>query len=318
MKKISLVVPMYNEEEMAPLFLETINKEIAKFNNYAFELVLVNDGSKDNTLKILKEAREKDKRIHLVSFSRNFGHESAVAAGLAQAKGDACIVMDADLQDPPSIMKDLIEKWEEGFQVVNAKRVDRKKDSWMKRNTAAAFYKVITKLSGKTKVPENVGNYRLMDRVVVDEINSLREKNRVFRVMVPYVGYKTTSVEFKREERPLGKTHYNYKAMFSLAGNSITSASILPLKWSFKTGLFLKFINLALFVADLTLWIINFFVEWPLSVFPFEIVLILLGVFLSLGVLLIFLGIASEYIGRIMIETQDRPIYYIAEEIDSE
>lgn len=317
MKEISLVVPMYNEEEMIPLFFEEINKVLNSLTDYKFEIVCVNDGSKDKTLSLLKEKRKIQTNIHIVSFSRNFGHESAVASGIKASRGDAIIVMDADLQDPPKLIPELIKRWEEGYQVVNAKRVDRKKDSWMKRNTAAAFYKVISKLSGKTKIPENVGNYRLLDRVVVDKINSLKEKNRVFRVMVPYVGYKTIDVEFKREERPKGKTHYNYKSMFALAGNSITSSSITPLKWPFKIGIFLSCLFFALTCADIALWIINNYVNWVLNDFPFETLLIVFCMFLCLGILLFFIGILCEYVGRIMVETQDRPIYYVDEEIDA-
>ena len=318
MKEISLVVPMYNEEEMIPLFFEEINKVLNKLVDYKFEIVCVNDGSKDNTLSLLKKKRQEQSNIHIVSFSRNFGHESAVAAGIKAARGEAVIVMDADLQDPPKLIPELINKWEEGYQVVNAKRVDRKKDSWMKRNTAAAFYKVISKLSGKTKIPENVGNYRLLDRVVVDQVNLLKEKNRVFRVMVPYVGYKVIDVEFKREERPKGKTHYNYKSMFTLAGNSITSASIIPLKWSFKVGIFLTCLFSVLFVADITLWVISNFINWPLDVIPYSTLAIIFSMFLCLGILLFFIGILCEYVGRIMIETQDRPIYYVDEDIKAD
>ncbi|MGN1295137.1 MAG: glycosyltransferase family 2 protein [Bacilli bacterium] len=318
MKEISLVVPMYNEEEMIPLFFEEVNKVLNELVDYKFEIVCVNDGSKDKTLSLLKEIRKQQTNIHIVSFSRNFGHESAVAAGIKSARGDALIVMDADLQDPPKLIPELIKKWEEGYQVVNAKRVDRKKDSWMKRNTASAFYKVISKLSGKTKIPENVGNYRLLDRVVADQVNLLKEKNRVFRVMVPYIGYKVIDVEFKREERPKGKTHYNYKSMFTLAGNSITSASIVPLKWSFKLGIFLSCLFFLLTVADITLWIINHFVDWPLNELPYGTMAIIFCMFLCLGILLFFIGILCEYVGRIMIETQDRPIYYIDENIEAD
>ena len=207
MKKISLVVPMYNEEEMIPLFFEKMNEVLSQIKNYKFEYVLVNDGSRDDTLKMLKEQKKVQNNIKIVSFSRNFGHEAAVCAGFQNADGDAVIVMDADLQDPPEIISKMIEKYEEGYKVVNGKRVDRKKDSFLKRTTASMFYKVIKKLSGKIKVPENVGNYRLLDKEVVDHLNALPEKNRVFRVQVPYIGFKTCEVEFVRPERPKGETN---------------------------------------------------------------------------------------------------------------
>ena len=156
MKKISLVVPMYNEEEMIPLFFEKMNEVLESIKGYQFEYVLVNDGSRDNTLNLLKEQKKIQKNIKIVSFSRNFGHEAAVCAGFNHADGDAVIVMDADLQDPPEVISKMLEKYEEGYKVVNGKRVDRKKDSFLKRTTAAMFYKLIKKLSGKIKVPENV------------------------------------------------------------------------------------------------------------------------------------------------------------------
>ena len=152
----------------------------------------------------------------------------------------------------------------------------------------------------------------------MDQVNLLKEKNRVFRVMVPYVGYKVIDVEFKREERPKGKTHYNYKSMFTLAGNSITSASIIPLKWSFKLGIFLTCLFSALFVADITLWVISNFINWPLDVIPYSTLAIIFSMFLCLGILLFFIGILCEYVGRIMIETQDRPIYYVDEDIKAD
>lgn len=180
MKKLSLIVPMYNEEEMIPLFFEKINEVLDQITDYNKEIVCVNDGSKDRTLELLKEYRKSNRNIHIVSFSRNFGHEAAVAAGFKCAEGDVMIVMDADLQDPPEVILDLLKEYKKGYKVVNAKRVDRKSDSFLKRKTAEAYYKVIAKMSGKIKVPENVGNFRLMDREVVDIINALPEKTGFF------------------------------------------------------------------------------------------------------------------------------------------
>lgn len=306
MKKISLIVPMYNEEQMIPLFFEKVNSVIEEIKDYNVSITCINDGSKDNTLELLKAQREKQDNIHIVSFSRNFGHEAAVAAGLKQSNGDLLIVMDADLQDPPELIIDLIKKYEEGFDVVNAKRVNRKKDPFLKRITAEMFYAVIRKLSGKIKVPNNVGNYRLMTRRVADYINALTEKNHVFRVQVPYVGFKTAEVEFIRPKRPKGETHYNYKSMFHLAGDSIASSSIEPLRWALKLGLIIgtiSFISLIVF-----------------SVLPGMNYVNNLGIILSTivfctSIILIAIGLLGEYIGRILIETQDRPLYYIEEEL---
>ena len=316
MKKISLVVPMYNEKEMIPLFFEKMNEVIASIENYRFEYVLVNDGSKDNTLELLKAQRTKQKNIKIVSFSRNFGHEAAVCAGFNNADGDAVIVMDADLQDPPEVIKEMLKKYEEGYKVVNAKRVNRKKDSFLKRTTASMFYKVINKLSGKINVPENVGNYRLLDKEVVDHLNALPEKNRVFRVQVPYLGFKTCEVEFVRPERPKGETHYNYKSMFRLAIDSITSSSVAPLKWPLLFGIVGCGLFGVLFIVDLVLYIIQLTDYTFIPRVDTLGLLILISIFLGVSILLGFMGLIGLYISKLTFESQDRPVYIIEEIID--
>ena len=313
MKKISLVVPMYNEEEMIPLFFEKMNSVLSLIDKYTFEYVLVNDGSKDKTLELLKQQKKVQKNIKIVSFSRNFGHEAAVCAGFANADGDAVIVMDADLQDPPEVIELMIKKYEEGYKVVNGKRVDRKKDSFLKRTTAAMFYKLIKKLSGKIKVPENVGNYRLLDKEVVQHLNSLPEKNRVFRVQVPYLGFKTCEVEFVRPERPKGETHYNYKSMFKLAIDSITSSSVAPLIWPSLFGIGGCCGFGVLFVADLVLYIIQLCDATFVPQIDTLGILILISVFLGVSIILVFLGMIGIYLSKITTESQDRPVYIIEE-----
>ena len=314
MEKLVIVVPMYNEEKMIPLFFEKMNEVIATIKNYNVALLCVNDGSKDNTLNLLKEKRNEQGNVHIVSFSRNFGHESAVAAGLQHADGDVVIVMDADLQDPPELMLDMLKLYEEGYDVVNAKRVNRQSDPFLKRITAEGFYSVISGLSGKIKVPYNVGNYRLMSRRVVDHVNALTEKNHVFRIQVPYVGFKTTEVEFTRPQRPAGETHYNYNSMIKLAGDSITSSSIEPLRWSFILGLITGFLSVVTFITFLVLHLIGGIVSYDLS-----LVMICLS-FVSVwgAVLLVALGIIGEYVGRNLIESQNRPLYYVDEELKDE
>ena len=316
MKKISLVVPMYNENEMIPLFFEKMNEVIASIENYRFEYVLVNDGSKDNTLELLKAQRTKQKNIKIVSFSRNFGHEAAVCAGFNNADGDAVIVMDADLQDPPEVIKEMLKKYEEGYKVVNAKRVNRKKDSFLKRTTASMFYKVINKLSGKINVPENVGNYRLLDKEVVNHLNALPEKNRVFRVQVPYLGFKTCEVEFVRPERPKGETHYNYKSMFRLAIDSITSSSVAPLKWPLLFGIVGCGLFGVLFVVDLVLYIIQLTDYTFIPRVDTLGLLILISIFLGVSILLGFMGLIGLYISKLTSEAQDRPVFIIEEIIE--
>ena len=318
-KKLSIVAPMYNEEEMAPVFYDVLSKIMDNIKDkYDSELVLVNDGSKDKTLQILKDLREKDSRIHIISFSRNYGQEPAVTAGVKVAHGDAVIIMDADLQDPPELIYELLKYYEEGYEVVNAKRVDRKKDTFMKRFTAGKYYDVIYKLSGKIKVPKNVGNYRLISRRVVDILNALPEKNHVFRVMVPYVGFKTKEVEFVRPARPKGETKYNFKSMFRLAGDSITSSSLRPLIWSFKFGLGLSGVSLLAFIISVVFYILQKFSVAPFASWGMGTYVIVSFFALMFGLVFVFIGIASQYIGRIFTEVQNRPLYFIDENLESD
>ncbi len=317
MKRISIVAPMYNEEEMANMFYNAICEIVKKVEDkYEFEFVIVNDGSKDKTLSILKDLRAKDNRIHLISFSRNYGHESAICAGMKEAKGDAVIIMDSDLQDPPEVIYALLEKFEEGYEVVNGKRGDRKKDTFLKRYTAEKYYDVIFKLSGKIRVPKNIGNFRLISRKVLDYINALPEKSRVFRVIVPYVGFKTTEVEFVRPKRPKGESKYNYKSMFNLAGDSIVSSSSIPLRWSLKTGLWTTLISvLGLFIFGL-IWILDANKITNTGIYN-SYFFLLFFISFFFGVLFIFVGIMGEYLARIFKESQDRPLYIIDEDLDS-
>lgn len=302
-KRVSIVAPMYNESESVHYFFDSIEKEIAKASAYTFEIIIVNDGSKDDTIDKLYEIQKNNPKLGIVDFSRNFGHESAVAAGFEYATGDAVIIMDADLQDPPELIHELLRKWEEGYLVVNAKRGNRDKDPMLKRFTAAQFYNVINMFNEKVKIPKNVGNYRLMDRVVVDEINALPEKNRVFRVLVPFVGYKTGEVEFVRPERVAGETHYNWKSMFKLAMDSITSATTVPLKLATRLGMFSALVG---FFAIIYTVLSKFLWQTSAGWASIMAALLFMG-----GVQLMFLGVIGEYIGRIFLEVKDRPVYIV-------
>jgi len=306
MKKISIVVPMYNEEKVIPLFFAEINRVLSTLPQYQFELVVVNDGSKDQTLSLLKAQQSKQPQLIIVNLSRNFGHEPAVAAGIKTATGDAIIPMDADLQDPPMLISELLKQFENGFEVVNAKRKGRHEDTFFKRFSAIKFYQFIAKLSGKIKIPQNVGHFRLISRRVADEVNRLSERNRVFRIEVPFVGFKTTEVLFDRPKRAAGETHYNLQSMMKLAVDAIASTTSVPLVWPVQV-----------FLAVGTLFAISVIGQMLIAIFlPLEATIHLIwlatNIIVLMFVLLFFiLSILSLYLSRVFIETQNRPFYVI-------
>jgi dolichol-phosphate mannosyltransferase len=310
MKKISIVVPMYNEEKVIPLFFAEINKVLATLPDYQFELVVVNDGSKDQTLTLLKAQQAKQSNLLIVNLSRNFGHEPAVAAGIKTATGNAIIPMDADLQDPPMLIAALLQQFEHGFEVVNAKRKGRHEDTFFKRFSAIKFYQFIAKLSGKIKIPQNVGHFRLISRRVADEVNRLSERNRVFRIEVPFVGFKTTEVLFDRPKRAAGVTHYNLQSMMKLAVDAIASTTSVPLVWPvhvflgvsilFGLSVFAQILTGIFFTVEATMYLI-----WLVT-----------NIIILMFVLMFFvLSILSLYLSRVFIETQNRPFYLIDEVI---
>jgi glycosyltransferase involved in cell wall biosynthesis len=303
-KRVDLVVPAYNEQDVLGVFFDRVFAVIGALP-YEFTLIMVNDGSRDATLAQLLAARERDPRVEVVDLSRNFGHEAALAAGLRAATGDAVIVMDADLQDPPELIPALLEQWEAGCDVVNAHRVSRRGDSWFKRWTAKAFYRAVNRL-GRLRIPENVGNFRLVSARVVALLNSLPERNRVFRVLVPYLGFTTGEVPYERPVRPAGHSHYNYARMVGLAVDGITSATIVPLKFAVNVGfvvagagfLYLLYVIVIALMTDKTVQ------GWPSTVS----IILFLG-----GIQLVFLGVIGEYVGRIFLEIKGRPDHVVRE-----
>ena len=312
MKLVSIIVPMYNEEAVVNFFFEGINKILKVLEkNYRFEIITVNDGSKDNTLELLYGIQKQDNRVRVVNLTRNFGHESAVAAGLSVARGEAIIPMDADLQDPPQLIGPMLELFEKGYDVVNARRASRKEDTWIKRYTAHQFYKVIDKLAGKVKVPSNVGHFRLISRRVLLEILKLQEHNRVFRVQVPYIGYQTAEVAFVRPAREHGKTHYNFKSMFDLAFNAIISTTIKPVYWPLRFSVVFGALTSLSIVAQLVLYVINLINPALLGMFDHGLWLILNVILVSFSIVIFFLGLIALYVGKTFIESQHRPFYII-------
>ena len=317
MKKISLVIPMYNEEAMVSLLLDTIEEKVVNTfqGQYDVEVVCVNDGSKDKTLELLKQEVKNRSYLVVVDLSRNFGQEPAVRAGLLTATGDCVIPMDADLQDPPEIIPQLVKMWEDGFEVVNAVRVSRDKDTSFKRNTAGIFYRYLDKISPKVKIPNNVNNFRLMDRRVVDEINNLSETNRVLRVEVPYVGFKTGAVEIARQERAAGESHYPLSSMVNLAKNSIVSVSTKPLELSVPAAIFVACTFTLSALAELVLFILKLCHVLNISDLAMWAWLVINVILFISCMAFALLAIQSIYLGKVAEEVSHRPSVIIREVI---
>ncbi len=303
-KCLSLLVPMYNESSVIPIFFDTVLKVLESIS-YELEIVCVNDGSKDNTLELLKQYAEKDSRVKVVSFSRNFGKEPAMTAALDYATGDAIIPIDADLQDPPELIHEMVAKWEEGFDVVFARRSSRDTDSPLKRNTALWFYTLFNKMSD-TYIPSNVGDYRLMDRKVVEVIKKLPEKDRFMKGLFCWPGFKDTTVEYARPERAEGETKFNMWKLWNFAISGIASFSTMPIRVGIYLGLLISAFSFvyAIFIVTKTLFM---GVDVP-GYASTMVATLFLG-----GIQLFFLGLLGEYIGRIYKEVKNRPLYVVEE-----
>ncbi len=304
---VSVVVPVYNEQENIQPFWEKLAKTINKYQN---EVVFVDDGSTDNSNTILKNLCQKNKNIKLVSFVRNFGHQMALFAGYEKAKGDVVISLDADLQDPPELIDEMIKKWQNGAKIVYAKRIERKGESFFKKITAQFFYQLINFLSD-VEIPQNVGDFRLIDRQVLDYLKNLKERPEFLRGLVAWPGYQTDYVYFKREKRLSGKTHYSLSKMINLALQGITSFSTKPLRLSTYFGFLVSsFAILTIFYKT-----IQHFVFKQGDWLPGWASLFFSIVFLG-GIQLIMIGIIGEYLAKIYHEVQNRPRYLIKEEVN--
>lgn len=305
-KCLSLLVPMFNEERVIPVFFETVIP-VLESTRYCFEVVCVDDGSSDNTLKLLRAQAENDKRIKVVAFSRNFGKEPAMTAALDYATGDAIIPIDADLQDPPELIHDMIARWEQGYDVVFARRAARDADSALKRNTALWFYTLFNKLSD-TYIPANVGDFRLLDRKVVAVIKQLPEKDRFMKGLFCWPGFKSTSVDFDRPERADGDTKFNLWQLWNFAISGFASFSTMPIRAGIYVGLMISLLSFVygLFIITKTLFM---GIDVP-GYASIMVVVLFLG-----GIQMFFLGLLGEYIGRIYKEVKNRPLYVVAETI---
>ncbi len=303
---ISVVVPLYNEEEVIH---ESYNRltQVLQSTGEAYELVLIDDGSRDQTAHLAARICEKDKHVRLIRFSRNFGHQIAITAGMDYARGDAVVIIDADLQDPPDVILQMLEKWKEGYHVVYGKRIKRHGESFFKKFTAKIFYRFLQRMT-QVDIPTDTGDFRLIDRKVCDAMKQLGERNRYVRGLVSWVGFKQYALEYVREERFAGETKYPFKKMLKLAMDGISSFSYKPLKLATFVGFFLSALSFLYLIIVLLQKICGF-----LTVAGWAS-LLAVQLFFN-GVMLIMLGIIGSYIGRIYEEAKGRPLYIVQEEI---
>ena len=304
MKKISVIVPMYYEEEVAEECYKRLNNVLTNIDNYTHEIIFINDGSKDKTLDILIGIANKYKNVKVISFSRNFGHQCAVTAGLQYVTGDAIVIIDADLQDPPELIPEMLKIWEDGYEVIYGKRKSRKGESRFKLLTASMFYRTLNALSD-VDIPKDTGDFRLVDRKVVDVINSLPEHNKFLRGLFSWVGFKQIPYEYERKERFAGKTKYPLKKMLKLAQDGIFSFSTKPLRIVGTMGI----ISIAISIIVLIYAILSYIFNWNNLTAGWTSLMVTIT-FLS-GMILISLWMIGEYIGRIYDETKKRPQYVI-------
>lgn len=309
MKKISVVIPMYYEEDVVNECYNRVVNSLKNISNYDYEIVVVNDGSRDKTLEILEGLAKKDNKLKIISFSRNFGHQAAVTAGLKETKGDVVVIIDADLQDPPELIEEMIKLWEEGNEVIYAKRKVRKGESKFKLYTAKVFYKVLNGLSD-IEIPKDTGDFRMADRKVIDVINSLPEHNKFLRGLFSWVGSKQVPFEYERKERYAGRTKYPLKKMLKLATDGIISFSSKPLKIIGGIGICSIIISFLVLVYSL----LSYIFSWN-SLMP-GWTSIMVSITFFAGVQLLSIWMMSEYISRIYDESKKRPEYVIDKKIN--
>lgn len=307
---VSLIVSMYNEEESLKVFFEEIEKVMKKIPEYSYEIVCIDDGSKDDTYAMLCQYAKKNKRIRVIKFSRNFGKEYGMMAGLKFCRGDAAIPMDVDLQDPPELIIKFIEKWKEGYDMVYGIRSDRQSDTFLKRMTAKLFYKIYN-LMTRSPIPYNAGDYRLIDRKVINAILSLKERNIFMKGVFGWTGFKSTGIKYTRQKRYAGHSKWNYWKLWNFALDGITASTTFPLRiWTYL-GTLLSVTGMFYAVYIIIRTIMNG-IDVP-GYASLLVFILVLG-----GIQMIILGILGEYIGRIFIEVKNRPLYIIDEKVNIE
>lgn len=298
--RFTIIIPAYNEEEVIQESYRRLTR-VMESTGESYELLFINDGSRDQTARIIDRIAQTDPNVRLLDFSRNFGHQIAITAGMDHARGDAIVIIDADLQDPPELIPQMIAKWQEGYEVVYAKRLQRKGESFFKKTTAAIFYRVLSTMA-EIDIPLDTGDFRLIDRKVCEALGTIREKNRFVRGLVSWVGFRQTAIEYVREERYAGETKYPLKKMLKFSMDGITSFSYKPLKMALYLGVGVIAASFVYLLYLLVLAIGGSF----LGSSPLIACLMLLN-----GAVLIFLGIMGEYMGRIYDEAKDRPLYIL-------
>ena len=309
MKKVSILIPFYNEQEVLPSLFERLQSLIDSNDNYQWEVMLINDGSTDNSLCLVKQMRLRDKRFRYIDLSRNFGKETAMLAGFDNVTGDCMVIMDADLQHPPEVIPQMLKLWEEGYDDIYGKRNNRGKEPWLRRKLSLLYYKLLQKTTN-VSILQNVGDFRLLDRICIDALSSMRESQRYTKGMFQWIGFKKKEFTFDQDDRVSGNTKWSYRKLLNLAIEGITSYTTSPLKIATVMGLI---VSLCAFIYMLFVLIKAIAVGDPVAGYPtIMVVMLFLG-----GVQLLSLGIIGEYIGRIFNETKNRPAYFVRE-IDGE
>jgi len=305
MKKVSILIPCYNEESSLPALNDALQELMASNNQYEWEILLVNDGSRDRTIDVIKELRAKDNRICYINLSRNFGKENAMLAGFDHVTGDCMVIIDADLQDPPSLIPEMLKYWEEGYEDVYARRRSRGKESWLRKKFSLLYYSLLQHMA-KVDILQNVGDFRLLDRKCIEELKRLRETERYTKGLFCWIGFRKKEILFNRDDRKQGVSSFNFFKLLNLAIEGITSFTTSPLRVSTILGIIISFIAFLYLCFILAKTIIY---GDPVRGFP-----ALMSVILFLGgVQLLSLGVIGEYLGRIFYETKNRPVYMIEE-----
>lgn len=302
-KLISILIPCYNEALSLPILIPKLEDIANNLKQYDWEILCVNDGSKDNTLEVLRELRQIYNRVNYIDLSRNYGKENAMLAGFDYVKGDCMVIMDADLQHPPHVILQMLEKWEEGYDDVYASRLTRGKESWLRKKLSLLYYRILQR-STRLEVLPNVGDFRLLDRRCINALKQMRENNRYTKGMYCYIGFKKTYVTFETEDRIAGESSMNYKTLINLAIEGILSYTTVPLRIATVIGVLT---SLFAFIYMLVVFIKTLLYRDPVQGYPTMMIVIL---FLG-GIQLLALGILGEYIGRIFTETKNRPVYFV-------